>query len=224
MGFDTRSQRKKRCSPILLGNTVSFPPKIVASSNFPKACNAYQMRLTPRLATLLLIAGVLMLQFTRPDAVGNASELWVAPLKTPTLVHEFRQPNSDWSAGHRGVDYLAAEGAPVIAPKDSVVSFDGKVVNRGVLSLKTSEGLILSLEPICSQLSVGQSIRTGEYLGNACYGTEYVSHCLPRLCLHFSMRNASGYLSPLVKIGGLSPSRLKPWGGLTCTRPSAAQC
>ena len=173
---------------------------------------------------LLFIASALLLNFLPKPSPASAAELWRAPLKQPVLAREFRQPNSDWSAGHRGVDYLVTKAQPVFAPHDGVISFDGLVVNRSVLSIRHGNGYISSFEPVCSALKPGDSVKTGEPIGISCFTSNYVSHCLPKFCLHFSLRTENGYLSPLLALGELSPSRLKPWDGLTCSLPSSDQC
>lgn len=174
--------------------------------------------------TLLLVASSLLLTFSPHPSSASATESWRTPLDSPLLVREFRQPNADWAAGHRGVDYLTKIDQPVYASHDGVVSFVGKVVNRSLISIRHENGLITTLEPVCSKLSINDHVSTSDLLGTVCNSPDYESHCGTRLCLHFSLRTAGGYLSPLVVIGGLAPSRLKPWGGLRCSPPSDVQC
>ena len=173
---------------------------------------------------LIFVTGALLISFSPKPAMAGTEILWQVPLKHPALAKEFRQPSSDWSAGHRGVDYFVQDGESVLASHDGVISIAEVVVNRSVLTITHDLGLKTSYEPVCSQLRVGTKVKTGEPIGSVCAGSNYISHCGLRLCLHFSMRNINGYLSPLVRIGGLSPSRLKPWDGLTCSQLSNAQC
>jgi murein DD-endopeptidase MepM/ murein hydrolase activator NlpD len=156
---------------------------------------------------LLLLVVMLVFSFTER---AEASSNWRAPIDSPELVKEYRQPASDYSAGHRGVDYLVKEGQPVFAPASAEVAFVGKVVNRGVITLKHGATLKTSLEPVCSELEVGERVLVGERIGAVCNASEYENHCKPRICLHFALRTDAGYLSPLVTIGGLAPSRLLP--------------
>ena len=180
----------------------------------------------PSRFTLLLIfaVGALLLSYLPKPTPASASSLWQVPIAKPVLVQEFRQPNADWSAGHRGVDYSVKSGQRVFAPHEGIVTFSGLVVDRNLLSIRHQNGRITSLEPVCSAKTKGTAVTTGEVIGTVCFGERYVSHCLPRLCLHFSVRTENGYLSPLMVLGTLSPSRLKPWDGLTCSRPSGVQC
>ena len=174
--------------------------------------------------TLLFIASALLLNFVPASHSASAAENWRAPLDSPLLVNEFRQPSADWSAGHRGVDYLVQNRQPIFAAHSGVVSFRGRVVNRSVVSIRHENGYITSYEPVCSTLEPGNHLETGHQIGEVCSEPEYQSHCGSRFCLHFSMRSSNGYLSPLVAIGGLSPSRLKPWDGLRCNPLSSVQC
>ena len=174
--------------------------------------------------TLLFVASALLLNFVPPSNSASAAENWRIPLDSPTLVNEFRQPSADWSAGHRGVDYFARNQQPIYAAHSGVVSFVGKVINRSVISIRHENGYLTSYEPVCSQLKPGDYLETGQSIGEVCLDPDYPSHCGFRLCLHFSLRSSNGYLSPLVTIGGLSPSRLKPWDGLRCNPLSIDQC
>jgi murein DD-endopeptidase MepM/ murein hydrolase activator NlpD len=174
--------------------------------------------------TLLLIAAGMLVSFLPKSSPASASELWMVPLENPRLVRQFLQPNADWSAGHRGVDYLVTLGEPVLATHSGEVSFAGPVVNRSVVSIKHENGLITSVEPLCPSVEPGDRVVTGDRIGAVCFTDTYASHCGLDTCLHFSMRSANGYLSPLVKLGGLSPSRLKPWDGQICSLPSGDQC
>jgi murein DD-endopeptidase MepM/ murein hydrolase activator NlpD len=156
-----------------------------------------------------LLAIGFLLVFMNPR-LAHASPGWQAPLANPVLVNQYLQPSSDYSAGHRGVDYLAKLGQTVLAPTDGTVKFVGRVVNRGVLTLQHTGSLITSFEPICSTLKPGDLVLRGTVIGHVCQGPEYKNHCGVRVCLHFALRTSAGYLSPLVTIGGLSPSRLLP--------------
>ena len=158
---------------------------------------------------LAVLALGFMLILANPKS-SQAGTGWQAPLAKPVLVNQFLQPSSDYSAGHRGVDYLVKNGDEVLAPADGKVRFSGRVVDRGVLTLEHGGSLLTSFEPACSLKAVGEKVLRGEVIARVCDEPSYQNHCGVRTCLHFALRQQDGYLSPLVTIGGLSPSRLLP--------------
>lgn len=150
----------------------------------------------------------LMLVIGQPQA--RAFSAWQLPLAHTQVVHEYLQPASDYSAGHRGVDLLTKAAEKVFAAADGEVTFAGRVVDRSVITIAHAGSLKTSYEPVCSTLAKGEKVAVGESIGSMCFGSGYLSHCGVRTCLHFSLRTAAGYLSPLAQIGSLSPSRLIP--------------
>lgn len=137
---------------------------------------------------------------------------FASPLEPPIkLINQYRQPNSDYSAGHRGVDYLAKIGQKVLSPADGQVWFSGKVVNRHLISISHAGNYLSEFEPLCSDLKKGERVSKGQEIGRVCAAdASYIPHCETATCLHFSLRNLGSYLSPLVLIGELNPSRLLP--------------
>ena len=145
--------------------------------------------------------------------MGSSNSGWQIPFDSPhRLVRQYLQPASDYSSGHRGVDYEIEPGEPLFASADGVISVARVIVNRGVLAIRHGAGLVTELEPACSNLEVGTSVRKGEEIGWVCAaGESYSQHCPDDLCVHFSLRSEGKYLSPLALIGGLNPSRLLPY-------------
>jgi murein DD-endopeptidase MepM/ murein hydrolase activator NlpD len=154
---------------------------------------------------------VLAVDSSNPTEVSSL--VWRVPLAPPVqLINQYRQPSSDYSAGHRGVDYQVSLGEAVFAPADGLVWFVGRVVDRNIISLKHGTGILTELEPVCGNLKVGDSVAMGEAIGLVCDAASgYRQHCDAVRCLHFSMRFDGQYLSPLSLIGGLNPSRLLPY-------------
>jgi murein DD-endopeptidase MepM/ murein hydrolase activator NlpD len=224
MGFDTRSQRRNVASKRLPARDRGFPQNYSDDFDLSSENNDCLMKPNRIVLTLLLVASAMLLTFTPNPFPASASEDWRVPVDEPRLLRAFLQPSEDWSAGHRGVDYLVQEEQPVYAAHSGVVSFVGLVVNRSVVSLRHPNGLVTSVEPVCPGVKLGDYVQTGQQIGFVCVRDDYPSHCGLDTCLHFSLRSDAGYLSPLVKLRGLSPSRLKPWGGLSCSLPSSGQC
>ena len=169
--------------------------------------------LTRAMAVALLSIALWQHQSSTGEAeTPETSEPWRVPLSAPVhLQNPFYQPNSDYSAGHRGIDYRVSLKEKVFAPTDATVWFVGKVVDRPVLSLRTLSGDLIAFEPVCSQLQVGDRVSISDEIGTVCPSdSQYRQHCEQQLCLHFSLRNSVGYLSPIVRIGGYSPTVLLP--------------
>lgn len=175
--------------------------------------NPMQMRALS-LALLLSVAWALVLD--RPLAGIAASLAEPAPsmqsISLPVVaparqMRGFRAPLTDYGAGHRGIDLAASDGDVLLAPASGTVSFASLVNYKPELTVTTDSGLKFTLEPACSAVPVGTVVSLGEILGSVCAGA-YQPHCSPALCLHFSARNANGYLSPLYLLGQLGPSRL----------------
>jgi murein DD-endopeptidase MepM/ murein hydrolase activator NlpD len=166
-----------------------------------------------RLAVLQLgsfLALSLSWQIPTPSHAGQSQ--FTPPVVGSSVIHHYRQSETPYSAGHRGVDYQVTLAQGVFAPADATVHFVGKVVNRQLISLSHAEQLLSSFEPVCSTLTEGELVQEGELIGEVCEGdSSYDPHCEGEVCLHFSIRKNGEYLSPLWFTGELSSSRLLPW-------------
>lgn len=162
------------------------------------------------ISALLSMAGLIWVQASSATDQGLPVNTWNPPLETPIhLVNHYRQPNSDYSAGHRGIDYLVKIGQPVFAPSDGQIWFSGKVGQRNLISMSHSQGYLSEVEPVCTDLAKGEQVFQGQQVGIVCEtAPDYLQHCASATCLHFSLRKEGSYLSPLIFIGDLNPSRL----------------
>lgn len=154
----------------------------------------------------------LSLSWQMPTPSHAGQNQFSPPVVGSAVVHQFRQSETPYSAGHRGVDYEVVLAQGVFAPADATVHFVGKVVNRPLLSLSHEDQLLTSFEPVCSTLTEGEHVEEGQLIGEVCEGDEtYRPHCENQTCLHFSIRKDGEYLSPLWFTGELKNSRLLPW-------------
>lgn len=142
--------------------------------------------------------------------------LWLPVLSSDReSFRKFRQPETDWGAGHRGVDYQVSDGDRLVSPTNSVVQFAGLVFGRPVVVLRHSDGLSSELEPAClsKELAVGQSLKAGDPFAKVCFGAKD-GHC-EAACLHWGVRTtARGYLSPERLTGELAPSKIAARGSV----------
>jgi murein DD-endopeptidase MepM/ murein hydrolase activator NlpD len=114
------------------------------------------------------------------------------PLAEPVeVVRPFEAPAERWLAGHRGVDLRAPAGAEVLAPAGGWVSFNGWIVDRHVLVIRHGE-LASTLEPVLSELAVGDPVGPGGSVGTVAAGEAW--HC--ENCLHWGVRLGDVYLDP----------------------------
>ncbi len=169
-------------------------------------CTMTPLLRTPRfLPFLVLLFSIVWI--SQHPTVAQAKSSWVLPIQAPAmLVRSYLAPNSDYSAGHRGVDYSVTPGQALVSPSDGVIAFKGTVANKPVLAVQHSAGFKTAFEPACSFLPEGSKVLMGQPIGWICPDLLYRSHCHPWLCLHFSLRHNGQYLSPLALIGGLAPS------------------
>ena len=149
----------------------------------------------------------------------SGSDTWVPPLSGATqsdIVQPFIAPQQPWSAAHRGVDLLADNTSEVIAPAPGEVTFVGTVVDRPVVTIRHSDGLLSSFEPVESDLQVGQTVSQGHSIGNI---SADKNHC-DSACLHWGVRKPDAwlvgstvrdlYLDPAFLLGWTEPSVLWP--------------
>lgn len=135
-----------------------------------------------------------------PDKTGCWSAsvirefLIVAALVAPPgpVLNPFQPPATAYGRGHRGVDFAVAVGQPVVAPIDGVVSFAGRINDRGVVSIRNGS-MLVSLEPIDATVRLGEPVAVGQRIGVTGNG----GHCALR-CIHLGLRINGVYSDPLM--------------------------
>ncbi len=147
---------------------------------------------------------------TSPEraSASDTADGWTWPVTGQRLVlRPFRAPPTPYAAGHRGVDLAAqAIGVDVLAATSGVVHFAGRVVDRGVVTIRTGQ-LLVTVEPVASTVSEGDIVKAG-----AVIGTLEAGHC-DSPCVHLGVREAGAYVSPLRWLGGLQRAVLLPLEG-----------
>lgn len=180
-----------------------------------------QLALPPKFGFSIVVLALAIWTLQHPSSAAAASVApeasartgwleqtnWHLPISTPAeLVNNYQAPSTTYGAGHRGIDYSVVDGQSVYAPNDGEVTFAGLVAEKPVISIKHAGDFLSSFEPVCHTVLVGQRVKRGDLIGRACGSISYRSHCAPRLCLHYGIRNAGFYLSPLGVAGALPPS------------------
>lgn len=131
--------------------------------------------------------------------------LWLWPVPAPhPIARPYVAPATAYAAGHRGIDVRADAGIAVRAPADGVVHFAGFVVDRPVVSIRHSNGVLSSFEPVEPVVEAGDRVARGDVIGYLLPG-----HCSTP-CLHLGVRQGGEYLNPLLFLGGLERAVLLP--------------
>lgn len=109
----------------------------------------------------------------------------------------FDPPPGPYAAGHRGVDLIAEPGARVLAAGPGVVVFAGRVVDRGVVSIRHGPALRSTYEPLDPSVGAGDEVAAGQVIGTLVPGHR---GCPGRACLHWGLRREGVYLDPLLTL------------------------
>lgn len=179
----------------------------------PSPCNA-SCRLL--LALVLSVALVLIVRDARAVALSPSArsiiqpriasdDQWRWPISPVGVLRDYQAPATEYGRGHRGIDVRASAGAHVVAVSDGTVSFVGSVAGTEIISVTHAGGWISTYLPVFSRISAGSRVKAGEIIGTVSPDT---SHCS---CLHLGVRLFGEYVSPLVKLGRVPRSVLKPW-------------
>ncbi len=126
----------------------------------------------------------------------------------PSVVAGFAPPEQQWESGHRGVDLAASPGQPALAALAGTVAFAGMIGGKPVVSVQHPGRGRTTYEPVVGSVERGQAVETGQVLGRV---SLIDSHCFPRACLHWGLKQGPEYLDPLALLGGGSV-RLLPLG------------
>ncbi|MFZ0142175.1 MAG: peptidoglycan DD-metalloendopeptidase family protein [Aeromicrobium sp.] len=150
--------------------------------------------------SLLVLASV-----AAPARGGDGS--WDWPLEDPRNQHSveatFDPPDTEYSAGHRGIDLPGRVGEPVRAVAPGRVTFAGSVAGVGVVTV--DHGAERSTyQPVDPRVRRGDAVEAGDVVGRL---RGDGAHC-PTACLHLGRRQGETYLDPLDRLGSESPVRL----------------
>ena len=141
---------------------------------------------------------------------GLQASVWEDPAERTTSNRQtdFVAPKTEYGAGHRGVDLVLETDSKISAPAAGELYFKGLVVDREVVTIRTSDGYLASFEPACTNLEVGDPVKLDQEIAWHCKSSaSYEYHC--DSCVHFSARSQYGYISPDYLLGNLKPSVLE---------------
>ncbi len=154
-----------------------------------------------RLIRLLLVT---LIVSTGPGALSARAasateEPWSWPVGRDGLARSFEKPESDYGAGHRGIDIAAPAGTAVRAVAPGTVVFAGRVGNVEVVTVLHGTERS-TYQPVRAGVRQGDAVERGEVLGTLLPGP---SHCAGP-CLHLSRVGQADrdYRDPLDLLGG----------------------
>ena len=82
------------------------------------------------------------------------------------LLRPFDGGTSPYSAGHRGVDLAADEGAEVRSAAVGMIYFNGEVAGRPSVSVEHGNGLRTTYTPVIGSLPKGTQVNAGDVIGH----------------------------------------------------------
>ena len=139
-------------------------------------------------------------------AHADAGLVLAAPVPG-ALLRPFDGGSSPYSAGHRGVDLAADEGAEVRSAAVGKIYFNGEVAGRPSVSVEHGNGLRTTYTPVVGSLPKGTQVNAGDVIGHLAGPP----HCDPRYCLHWGLTDGTTYYDPMLYLKS-PPIRLLPHG------------
>ena len=148
-------------------------------------------------ARSLLASGLITtLLWPAPRALAYAAPL-LAPPADGTISRYFQAPQTEWGAGHRGIDYAVAPGSQVRAAAPGIVAFAGPVAGVLAVTIDHTDGLETTYSQLSEiDVSRGEGVDEGRFIGTA--GT---SHPAQASGLHFGVKLDDRYVDPLAFMG-----------------------
>lgn len=157
------------------------------------------------LARAVVLSLIVLATVAAPARGGDGS--WTWPLDVPQTQHSvdatFDLPDTEYSAGHRGVDLPGRIGEPVRAVAQGRVTFAGSVAGVGVVTVDHGRERS-TYQPVESGVKRGDTVEAGDMLGRL---VAHGSHCAIA-CLHLGRLESESYLDPLDRLTSESHVRL----------------
>ena len=117
----------------------------------------------------------------------------IPPIPGAVNVKDFYIPENKYASGHRGIDLLSIENSQVLAAEDGFISHSGFIYNRWTITV-THNSFRTTYEPVKPIVKLGQKVKQGEVIG---FLQTVGSHCFPKSCLHFGLKEGSTYFKPV---------------------------
>jgi len=165
-----------------------------------------------------LLVGSILTVWVLLSPTAAAAADWVLPLDgEPVVTRAFDPPAAPYGPGHRGVDLAGAPGQSVRAAGAGTIGYAAVLAGRGVVTVRHSDGLRTTYEPVSAAVQVGQAVQPGQPIGSLQTGH---LGCPVSACLHWGLLRGEAYLDPMSLLS-LGPIRLLPLPAFPDERPFA---
>lgn len=157
------------------------------------------------LARAVILSLLVLATMASPARGGDGS--WAWPLGDHRVTSGFDLPDTEYSAGHRGIDLPGRGGEPVRSVAAGRVTFAGSVAGVGVVTVDHG-GERSTYQPLDAAVHRGDTVEAGDVLGRL---SGHGSHCATA-CLHLGRlevdSESGAYLDPLDRLGTEAHVRL----------------
>ncbi|MFT8703972.1 M23 family metallopeptidase [Bifidobacterium aquikefiricola] len=130
---------------------------------------------------------------TAVPADCRAISIW--PVENPTITQKFIAPAHQWSSGHRGVDIQTTPGQTLFSPVSGIISFQGKVAQKSVVSIQHG-ALTFTFEPATTSFATGEHLMQGQPFATVAGVSD---HCEDS-CIHWGIKRGDDYLDPASRV------------------------
>ena len=151
--------------------------------------------LSRALLSVLVVVFAVLVVFSSPVSSADALGVWTRPVDG-SVVRQFEPPRTRYAPGHRGVDFAAAPGTPVVAAGPGVVVFAGSIgPSSHVVVLHEPSGWRTGYSFLASvAVRLGEPVSAGAVVGTS--GGVGDNH--DGTVLHFSLRIGDTYVDPMI--------------------------
>ena len=137
---------------------------------------------------LILIVSLVLMSLAAP-AYAEVGIVLSPPLDA-AISESFVAPETDYGAGHRGIDYAVPAGTRVRAAGPGTVTFAGTVAGVGAITIDHGSGIETTYTGVISvEVRVGQEVSEGNFIASS-----GIVHGAPGV--HFGVRSSGSYVDP----------------------------
>ncbi|MGH2731098.1 MAG: peptidoglycan DD-metalloendopeptidase family protein [Actinomycetota bacterium] len=146
----------------------------------------------------VVVLGAVVALAPAPAAGAERPPLLIPPVDG-SVGERFVAPSTSYGSGHRGIDYVVAEGVAVRAAAEGTVTFAGRVAGAFAVTIAHDGDLETTYSRLAEvYVSAGDFVDQGRWVG-----TVYESHAGADGGLHFGVKLHGAYVDPALFLGPL---------------------